>query len=166
MEIKAGDNEIRIIDNFLSEYHFERLQSLLMGGEIGWSYIERIVDYKDTNVPLLCHMFYNGMTQKKGLYFSFIEPCLTRLGSSKLYRIKANLNFKSVFRRNTGYHVDGLPCSQTALLYITTNNGYTKFKKGPRVKCVENVARGFVEVNEVQVGTHGSPRVPSHCLLT
>ena len=35
-----------------------------------------------------------------------------------------------------------------------------------RVKCVENVARGFVEVNEAQVGIRGSPRVPSHCLLT
>ena len=34
------------------------------------------------------------------------------------------------------------------------------------VKCVENVARGFVEVNEVQVGIRGAPRVTSHCLQT
>ena len=30
------------------------------------------------------------------------------------------------------------PCSTTAILYINTNNGYTKFKKGGKVKSVAN----------------------------
>ena len=58
--------------------------------------------------------------------------------STKLYRIKVNLRPKSFFNRGSGYHVDGYKCSHTAIFYINTNNGYTQFENGTKVKSVEN----------------------------
>ena len=58
----------------------------------------------------------------------------------KIYRIKANLRSKTIFHRKSLYHTDGpeLGPHKTAILYMNTCNGYTKFKKGGKVKSVEN----------------------------
>jgi len=62
-----------------------------------------------------------------------------KLNVTKLYRIKANLRSKSFFTRSGGgYHIDGYDCSHTSIHYINSNNGYTKFKNGIKVKSVEN----------------------------
>ena len=37
-----------------------------------------------------------------------------------------------------GYHTDLTGSTHTSILYMNTNNGYTKFKKGGKVKSVEN----------------------------
>ena len=43
-----------------------------------------------------------------------------------------------MFHDKGGYHIDGYDCSHTSIYYVNTNNGYTKFKKGGKVKSVEN----------------------------
>ena len=54
-----------------------------------------------------------------------------------MHRIKANLNPRTIFHRNTGYHSD-YPNMTTSIFYVNTNNGWTQFEKGGKVKCVEN----------------------------
>ena len=52
-----------------------------------------------------------------------------------------NTYFKTFFHRSSDYHVDltnGPIGQKTAILYINTCNGWTQFKKGGKVKCVEN----------------------------
>ena len=55
----------------------------------------------------------------------------------KLTRIKANLNPRTLFNIKAGYHYDYKDI-MTAVYYINTNNGWTTFKKGGRVKSVAN----------------------------
>ena len=69
------------------------------------------------------------------------------MGVKRLDRIKINLNPKTVFHRKSGFHTDQRSVSEgfglhqkTAIFYINTNNGWTEFKKGGRVKSVANRA--------------------------
>ena len=54
-------------------------------------------------------------------------------------RINDNLTPRTVFHREmSGYHIDVSLPGNTSILYINTNNGYTQFKNGDKVKSVAN----------------------------
>jgi hypothetical protein len=120
---------MKVIDNFLPSYQFKQLQSHLMGDEIPWFYKDEICEPGDGFYQFCCGFNFD---------FPLIQPCLSLLGVNKLFRLKANLNPRTVFHRNGGYHTDGYPHITTSILYINTCNGYTKVKGCGRVDCREN----------------------------
>ena len=132
-----------IIDDFLPSYQFKQVSSLLIGDAFPWYYNDGIVipfspgSFQFTHTLFDRRPPWNGPSQ----YFPFMEVFLPRLKiyPEKLYRIKANLRTRSFFNRSGGgYHTDGYDCSHTSIYYINTNNGYTKFKNGTKVKSVQN----------------------------
>ena len=140
-------NEIEVIDNFLPDYYFKHFQSILLGEEFPWYHSDHITyPQKGKNkFYQFYHRFYDKQLNCQSSYIDMggIKDILDlfgeKLNSNNLHRIKANLRPRSFFSRSGGgYHVDGCPCSHTSIYYINTNNGYTKFKKGPKVKSVAN----------------------------
>ena len=133
---------MKVIDNFLSPYYFKSLQNVLMGGDFPWYYTvsqyskdNKLVTAKpDFGYQFTAAFFRDGIRYN---HYPLIEPCLRELGVYELYRIKANLNTGTVFHRHTGWHYD-IENVTTAVFYINSNNGYTKFKKGGKVRSVEN----------------------------
>ena len=133
---------MKVIDNFLSPSHFKELQSFLMSHHFPWYYNESS-SYKGDGFPQLVHNVcsiepsYNGITSS---FYPLFNNCQIKLGVRSLYRIKANLNPRTFFHRNTGWHTDLALYDphKTAVLYINTCNGYTEFKKGGKVKSVSN----------------------------
>ena len=139
--------KIEIIDNFIPDYYFKPLQSRLLGEYMPWFHNEYILPEHDgTNkIFQFIHLFYdispgyNGETPVYSLVKDPFNIIRQKLNITKLHRIKANLRPRSFFNRSGGgYHTDGFDCSHTSIYYINTNNGYTKFKNGPKVKSVEN----------------------------
>ena len=139
--------KIEIIDDFLPDYYFKQLQSRLLGEYMPWFHNEYIlhVDEGKNKTYQFMHLLYdirpeyNGETPVYSLVKDSLNLILSKLKVTKLYRIKANLRPRSFFNRSSGgYHVDGYDCSHTSIYYINTNNGYTKFKNGTKVKSVEN----------------------------
>ena len=138
---------INIIDNFLPDYYLKQLQSRLLGEYMPWfhnEYISSEDDPKNKTFQFI-HLFYdispgyNGETPVYSLVKDPFNIISQKLNVTKLYRIKANLRPRSFFNRSGGgYHIDGFDCSHTSVYYINTNNGYTKFKNGTKVKSVEN----------------------------
>ena len=137
--------EIEVIDNFLPTYQFKSLKNILFSTHFHWYFNDRIIEGDKGRKYQLFHVLYdlkkeyNGRTEK----FGEVEPIINLIGYklnvTKLHRIKANLRPKSFFNRSSGgYHIDGYDCSHTSIYYINTNNGYTKFKNGTKVKSVEN----------------------------
>ena len=59
------------------------------------------------------------------------------MGIQNLQHVKANLNTRTLLPRKSGYHIDYSNLT-TAIFYLTTNNGFTKFKKGRKIKSVAN----------------------------
>ena len=138
---------INIIDNFLPDYYFKPLQSRLLGEYFPWfhnGYISYQDDPKNKTYQFVHTLYdirpeYNGETDCYSLIRDSLNLIRQKLNVTKLYRIKANLRPKSFFNRSGGgYHIDGYDCSHTSVYYINTNDGYTKFKNGRKVKSVEN----------------------------
>ena len=130
---------MKVIDDFLPDYYFKSIHNTLLGFEFPWYYYKH-VNYSDIEDDMFqfVHVFYDdgNPTQR----FSLMDMCLRQLGVRNLYRIKANLNPRTFFHRKTGYHVDMERWGphQTAVYYVNSNNGYTEFKKGGKVKSVAN----------------------------
>ena len=139
-----------IIDNFLPSSQFEKIQSYMIGdGNFPWFYNNGIVD-NDDGLYQFIHLFYqpNGTVSR---CYSLILPILTRLRVSEIYKIKANLIPRTVFKRKSRYHIDGdglWERKKTAILYLNTTNGYTSFKGYRNVKTVAN--RMVIFPNEME----------------
>ena len=135
---------MKIEDNFLGQKEFDEIQTLMMGEEFSWYYNDKI-DYKeDTDKYQFTHTFYrfdasqSSFCEKLNLILEIIKPV-------SLYRIKANLLTRTPTIVENTFHVDLLYLSEekqkqwtTSILYVNTNNGYTKFEDGTKVESVAN----------------------------
>ena len=129
-------SDIGVIDNFLPNYDFKFLSNIILGDEFDWYYNDSTAMQGD-GMMAFAHSFYgSGPTPS----FYQIESYLPFFKVKEVYRIKANLAPRTVFHQNSAWHIDSLPCSTTAILYMNTNNGWTEFKKRGRVKSVANRA--------------------------
>ena len=133
-----------IIDNFLDTKIFDELKFKLLSNTFDWYYNDYIL-YKDENTKKdsqnyqLIHFFYkenHGITSES---FFIIKPILDKLNIKLLLRVKANLNPKTETTKIIGdYHIDSDMNNTTAIFYVNTNNGYTKFQNGKKVNSVSN----------------------------
>ena len=139
---------VEVIDNFLPSYHFKVLQSVMMGPDFEWYYNSQIIDKDKDNSTYnsndyqFIHGFYSSpfippYIHIKSDRFFLLDLILQKLDVKKLTRIKANLNPRTLFNIKAGYHYDYKDI-MTAVYYINTNNGWTQFKKGGKVKSVAN----------------------------
>ncbi len=133
--------DLEIIDDFLPNNQFQSIERTLMGDWFPWYYNPYVVHKGEkygksqfTHVFFSCDPPWNG---KKSESFDLLMPCIQKLKCIGLHRIKANLTQRTVFHRKPKYHID-VKNMLTAIFYINTCNGYTRFKKGPNVKSVAN----------------------------
>ena len=139
---------IKVYDNFLPDYHFKHMQSVLLGEYMPWYHNEYIINENQRGKYQFVHTFFGpngyGYSQRYRDLEGTFNIILQRLNVKHLYRIKANLNLRSFFNRTGGYHVDGFNNQYTAIYYINTNNGCTKFKKNGRIKRVQSIENRMV----------------------
>ena len=138
---------MEVIDNFLSEYQFKQITNVILTNRFPWYWNDRTLDpehYKNHNPNdyQFTHRIFD-LTDGGILsdYYSLCDIIQRKLGVRKLDRIKMNLLSQTFFHRKGGMHTDlrGLPSIQkTAIFYANTNNGWTEFKKGGKVKSVAN----------------------------
>ena len=134
---------MQVIDNFLPEYQFRQISNMILSNEFSWYFFDGVIEPNDGQCQFthsFFDMIYGGRLSDHYPLFDIVQQ---KLRVSRLDRIKSNLNPKTVFHRKGGYHTD-LPKSnqpqhqKTAVLYLNTNNGWTEFKKGGKVKSVAN----------------------------
>ena len=89
-------------------------------------------------------MFYHAPAPRSA-YFENLVPILEIKNPVSLIRIKANLLIRTPNIVEDGFHVDmtNVPEEKqkqltTSILYMNTNNGYTKFEDGTKVESVAN----------------------------
>ena len=143
---------IKIIDGLLDQNELKALQDLLLGHDFPWFFNSRTVagGEKVLNDFQLIHAFYVDSDNFGFIHsdrFKVIEPLLAKIGSKILIRAKANMRTVSA-RQNTNvnYHTDDMSkkfefaygLTETAILYVNTNNGYTEFKDHQKVDCLAN----------------------------
>ena len=132
--------DLQVIDNFLGDYQFKQLESFLFSKEFPWYYYDNIIS--GDNRYQFIHMLYDSELGVTSAAYEMMYSCLNKLNVRKLLRIKANLRPQTLFHRSGGYHIDTENVT-TAILYLNTCNGYTRFKKGGKV--VKSVANRLVK---------------------
>lgn len=139
-----NQNELsyKVIDNFLPYMDAKNLHfNLLEDPNFPWFLVNGVLVEKDTYYKYdfqFVHSFLyeNGLTSS---FYNYVSSLILALNPKKVYRIKANLNpiADSIFEH--GYHVDFPNLNiKTAVYYVNSNNGYTKFKNGDIVESVAN----------------------------
>tara|TARA_X000000368_G_scaffold244285_1_gene193082 strand:- start:37 stop:543 length:507 start_codon:yes stop_codon:yes gene_type:complete len=138
---------MRVIDNFLPEYQFKQFQSVFLGSFFPWYWNEQIVYPSDEGYDPKDYQFTHTLFDRRppwnggdSDYYQYVEnsSIFSLLGINECYRIKANLTTRTIFTRSSGWHIDFADIPNTAVYYLNTCNGYTKFKKGGKVKSVAN----------------------------
>jgi len=137
-----------VTDNFLHKNDFNNLEQVICDPQFPWYYYPAItyeegkedLIEKDLTQYQFTHMFYQH-NKPNSNYFDTLLPLIDKLGCKALVRIKANLNPYSSQFSESWNHVDLLNHKnlRTAVFYVNTNNGYTKFKKNnKKVSSIKN----------------------------
>lgn len=132
-------SEVKVIDNFLPEDEFNAIRDVLMGDSFPW-FFSHIVAYNSDAVSkdfYFAHTFYRQYCPTTE-YYTMLYPLFVKLQPNSLMRCKANLYPNMGQFVVNDYHSD-YPFPHKACIYsINTNNGYTGFKDGLKVKSVAN----------------------------
>jgi hypothetical protein len=146
---------ITVIDDFLDDADFKKIQEHLMGSWIPWAYNPAVLS--DVDDPSLydfqfTHTFYKNHKPHSDL-LPLLDPLMEKINPAAVLRIKANLIPCTSELVVQGMHkdVDNYLCT-TAIFYINTNNGYTIFEDGTKVNSVANRFVAF-DSNVMHAGT-------------
>lgn len=134
---------IFVFDNFLHYIDFERLKLQLTNTTFNWNISEIVNDnYKE----LLCDpkynfQFFHKFDLDKINEDKLLSKFLNSIAAEYFLRVKLNCNpcNENIFEH--AMHVDfehEQSNMWTAIYYLNTNDGYTRFENGPTIKSVEN----------------------------
>ena len=141
--------DIKIIDDFMPAKVFEEFQSIIR--EIPW-YASIVLDDELQCDPvyncMLTHKFYDNYKPESELFFKYIDPLLTHIKVRSLIRVRANLTMRTEKIIKHGFHIDYQAIVDgevqetnncfASILYLNTNDGYTEFENGTKIKSIEN----------------------------
>ena len=132
---------MKIIDNFLPQQDFDILQQFFFNNTFPWVVNNSIANQATgTDQWMLVHPFYDISKPSLNDWENFLHPLLFKLNAKYIFRIKANLRPRTSQGVLSPYHTDMDLNQQTAIFYLNTNNGYTKFQDNTLddVKSVAN----------------------------
>ena len=120
---------MKITDNFLSDSEFKSIQDYFTGDSIHWYFNNSIAGNKQgLDQFQFVHTFYDVSKPSLTSFSAYLYPFLTKLNAKYIFRIKANLRPRTSQGVLSDFHTDMNLNQQTAIFYLNTNNGYTKFK--------------------------------------
>ena len=121
---------MKIIDNFLDEDEFNIIQQYFLNDSFVWHLNDSIANKRQgIDQYQFTHTFFDISKPSLQNYSSFLQPLLLKLKPRYIFRIKANLRPRTTQGVLSDYHVDMSLNQQTAIFYLNTNNGYTKFQE-------------------------------------
>lgn len=129
--------EIKVFENYLEQNLFNEVKSKFL--EIPWYYSDATAHQNDSTNFMFTHMLFDENKVLSDNYFnSILIPIIGKLNFNYLLRAKLNLYTKRSKHIKTAYHTDYDKNHTVCLFSLNTNNGYTEFKKGPKIKSKEN----------------------------
>ena len=130
---------MEIIKNFIQDKElFNNIKTTLMGCEFPYYYFDCISGDHDTTDYFFGHTLYAYHGEKSDFFDRICIPLLDRIQFTYLIRAKINCYTKKPKPIKTGMHVDFAEKHRVALFSVNTNNGYTLFENGEKIKSVEN----------------------------
>ena len=120
---------MKIIDNFLPEEEFKVIQQYLTNDSFTWHLMPSIANKRQgLDQYQFVHTFFDLSKPYLQNYSNFLTPIFSKLQVKYILRVKANLRPRTTQGVLSDYHTDLDLNQQTAIFYLNTNNGYTKFQ--------------------------------------
>lgn len=120
----------------------DHILELMSGKTFNWFYNDEILEGTPAgksvnNDFMFTHMFHNWQDGVCSDYFDDLLPLLNTINPKIILRVKANLRPYGKTIHESLYHVDYEQCEslknvKTAIYYVNTCNGYTKFEDGTK----------------------------------
>jgi hypothetical protein len=129
--------EHRIVDNFLPEADFQKLKDAITDNYFPWFLGKGVGAYAEKDDVYLTHTFYDNSTPNSD-FIPLLNPILMRLSPKEIIRIRANLYTKKDRLIEHARHVDCTYPHKAFILYLNTNNGFTRMSDGHIVDSVAN----------------------------
>lgn len=139
---------LEVIDNFLEEDQFRYIEHVMTSDSFPWFYSPAInVDPTLAKESRYDYQLFNTMyaaPNHTSDQFKLINAIIAKINPRILLRVKANFAPTSDRIIEHGMHQDVqvgddlLDICTTAVLYLNSNNGYTKFENGDTVTSVRN----------------------------
>ena len=151
---------IKIIDNLLPQQQWQELYDYYLRGDCLWTYKEHMVCPVEKN----CHFqFVHSILLGNGVGSIWldetrlirIQPILEKLNIAFLLRAKVNLTTRTHEPFQSDFHCDTDNNNLTAIYYVNTCNGKTRFEN-PEIGDVDSVGNRVVIFNARQ----------KHCTVT
>jgi hypothetical protein len=130
-----------VFDNFLLPKDFNQIKNTVCDPRFPWGYSSSIATEVSTG-PYdfqFVHMFFQDH-RVISEYFESIYPLIKKIDPGALARVKANLVTRNPVSVESGYHTDfeDAHLLKSAVYYLDTTDGVTRFEDGTEVECVEN----------------------------
>lgn len=141
--------EHEVIDNFLEESQFKKLQDGVLDVTFPWFVYSGVTEvnhsYDGTLTTALdkayhwafFHLFYQNF-QPNSPKFDDLHDFIKKLELHSILRIKANLYPRTTEVVEHNFHLDYPYPHKAALLSLNTNNGYTMLEDGEKIESVAN----------------------------
>ena len=134
--------EFRIVEDFLPPQYFLPLKEYMEGNSVPWYFRPRVADASDNSDSYFTHTFYKNSAPNSS-DFPILEPILERIDYKALIRVRANLYVAKKEFIEHGRHTDFPYEHQVMILYINTNNGFTRLEDGTKIDSIANRAVFF-----------------------
>jgi len=146
--MKKRKEKVKIQDNFLPTEEFIALRDTITEFEFPWHYSHYIVseDESGPSPGMLQHIIYMYNIPRSEYYHKLLY-LMEQMEIYSLQRIIINLNprlqepYFANFHKDEDWEVtQELIAAKhiTSIFYINTNNGYTEFEDGTKIKSVAN----------------------------
>jgi hypothetical protein len=137
-------DEIIVKDNCMPLIVLNSIVDIITSSNFPWYYSSVVSDNdlasefnKQFNFQFAHVLYLNNIPRNE--WFNKIYPITEFLpGFRSLVKLKVNFNPKYSSVIEHGYHTDVSFECNTAILYLNTNDGYTKFESGEKVDSVKN----------------------------
>lgn len=126
-------------DNFLNDTYFKELETEFTSEWLPW-YLQHSVSIKNDGHIQMTHNIYRDSRPVSDT-FDLMMPLISELNICTLIRMKLNLLYRTEKTIEHGWHIDitdAPKITKSAVLYLNTNNGYTKFEDGTKIESVAN----------------------------
>ena len=143
-------DDIKVYDHFLDYKDYHLLKDAFCSDSkdrAPFFYNDNIVsenELKDDYSFQFTHAIYDTRwfsESDTSPYIDLLDPIFVKLKVKKLFKAKVNIRTRTSKIYRSEYHVDiieKIEGHKTAIYYLNTNDGYTLFKSGEKVKSVGN----------------------------
>lgn len=120
-------DKIQVIDNYLENKYLVDINSFVLSNNFDW-YLQGVTTDDDPKYKQFVHIFYKNHNFTS-IHKELVYPILNKINPLSIFRIKLNLLTKTEKIIEHPFHTDHLSENLiSSILYLNTNNGYTKFK--------------------------------------